>query len=299
MLRYTKMFFAMLVAIACSTNSTAMGETVVGLTTQNGIDIFDSSNPGVSIDGGFVGSDLVAGEVLLGIDYRPATGEVYAFGNQDNVYTIDVDNFTASLVGSFDPPSLRGNSFGFDFNPAFMSGEFARIISNTDQNRVISGDTGQYSLPAERTAVAYATGDVNFGTNPNINGIAYTNSVPGAIDTQQFGIDSTLGVLTTVANNAGTLNTIGNLGVLPLTNELGFDISGATGIAYASLQNGASSELFTIDLNSGSATSVGRITSGDVIRDITVLPAAAIPEPGSFALFVMAGLARLSRRRRS
>ena len=203
-------------------------ETVIGLTTQNGIEIFDSGAPNISLDGGFVGG-LVPGEILLGIDYRPANGQVYAVGNQDNLYTIDLDTFDATLVGDgFAPPRLRGNSFGFDFNPAFMNGAFARIISNTDQNRVLGGDTGEYLLPADRTAVFYAAGDPNVGENPNIAAIAYDGNVPGSTATQQFGIDATLGVLTTVANNAGTLETIGSLGVLPLTNELGLDVSGAT-----------------------------------------------------------------------
>lgn len=277
-------------------NATA-GETVIGLTTQNGIEVFDSAASSVSLDGGFV-AGLEAGEVLLGIDYRPATGNIYVFGNQNNVYTLDLADFDATLVGNFAPPRLRGNSFGFDFNPAFSGGEFARIISNTDQNRVISGNTGQYLGAVEKTPVFYAAGDANAGVNPNIAGIAYTNSVPNSQSTQQYGIDASLGVLTTVANNAGTLNTIGSLGVSPLTNELGLDISGQTGIAYANLQSGPNSQLFTIDLGSGAASLVGTIASGDLIRDITIVPP-AIPEPGSVALLALAGLSCVSRRRRS
>ena len=274
-------------------------ETVIGLTTQNGIEIFDSGAPNISLDGGFVGGDLVAGEILLGIDYRPATGQVYAVGNQDNLYTIDLDTFDATLVGDgFGPPRLRGNSFGFDFNPAFMNGAFARIISNTDQNRVLGGDTGEYLLPADRTPVFYAAGDANEGQNPNIAAIAYDGNVAGSTATQQFGIDATLGVLTTVANNAGTLNTIGSLGISGLTNELGLDISGATGIAYANLQFGPNSQLATIDLSSGAASLIGTIASGDLIRDITIVPS-AIPEPGSAALLALAGLTCFTRRRRS
>ena len=114
----TRFFMAALLAIA--TTAPLLGqETVIGLTTQNGIEIFDSGAPNISLDAGFVGGDLAAGEVLLGIDYRPATGDVYAIGNQDNVYTIDLNTFDATLVGNFADPRLRGNSFGFDFNPAF------------------------------------------------------------------------------------------------------------------------------------------------------------------------------------
>jgi hypothetical protein len=297
MLRRNLVATTMLATLFCFNGYATAGETVVGLTTQNGIEIINSDDPTVSLDGGFIGG-LAPGEILLGIDYRPATGQVYAFGNRDNVYTIDLADFDATLVGNFAPPRLRGNSFGFDFNPAFRGGEFARIVSNTDQNRVISGNTGQYLPPVEKTPVFYASGDPNEGVNPNIAALAYTNSVPGAMSTQQYGIDASLGVLTTVANNAGTLETVGSLGVSPLTNELGLDISGPTGIAYANLQTGPNSQLFTIDLSTGSASLIGTIASGDLIRDITILPPAAIPEPGSAALLAFAASVGLLRRRR-
>ena len=99
-------------------------------------------------------------------------------------------------------------------------------------------------------------------------------------------------MLVTVANNAGTLNTIGSLGVSPLTDELGLDISGTSGVAYASLQSGPNSVLYTIDLGTGLATSVGQITSGNLIRDLTV-----VPEPTTAAVLGLGGLALLRRRR--
>ena len=280
-------------ALAAVAAAPVSAETIYGLTTQNSITVFDSANPGVSLDGGFVGG-LRDNETLIAIDYRPATEEIYLLGSRDNLYTLDPVTLDASFVGSFAPPRLRGTSFAFDFNPAFAGGEFARIISDTDQNRVISGDTGQYLSPVEKTPVFYAAGDPNQGQNPNIAGIAYTNSFGVPDSTQQYGIDASLGVLTTVANNAGELNTVGSLGVLGLSNELGLDISGATGVAYANLQNSPNSELYTIDLVTGAATLVGEITSGDLIRDITVIP---VPEPTTAAVLGLGGLALLRRRR--
>ena len=283
-------------AAACSTliaGAQASAEPIYGLTTQNSITVFDSAAPSVSLDGGKV-RGIAAGEALVAIDFRPATGDVYVLGDFDNLYTIDQSTFQATLVGNFAPPSLRGTSFAFDFNPAFMQGEFARIISDTDNNRVVSGDTGQYLGTPEKTPVFYAAGDPNNGQNPNIAGIAYSNNVANATSTQQFGIDASLSVLTTVANNAGTLNTIGSLGVTPLTNELGLDISGATGIAYANLQTGPNSGLYTINLATGAATFTGVITSGEIIRDITV-----IPEPTTAALLLVTGSLALVRRRKA
>ena len=286
---------AAVVAATCVTAYTASAEIIYGLTTQNSIVVVDSSNPTVTLDGGAIRG--LSGSVdVEAIDFRPATGDIYLLDDMENVYTFDPMSFNATLVGSFSP-RIPGTSFAFDFNPAFMDGEFARIITDTNDNRVISGDTGQYLAPIEKTDVFYAAGDPNQGQDPNIAGIAYTNSVAGATSTQQYGIDSRLGVLTTVANNAGTLATVGSLGLntAAITNELGFDISGASGIAYANIQTGPNSLLYTIDLSTGAATPLGIIGSGDLIRDLTVVP---IPEPtAGLALAGVAGLGLLRRRK--
>ena len=277
--------------------NSASAELLYGLTTENSIAVFDSSKPNETLDGGFV-DGLAAGEELIAIDFRPASGNIYLLGSTETVYTFDLATLDATVVGNFGATAdLRGTSFGFDFNPAFRGGEFARIISDTDDNRVISGVSGQYLLPVEKTDVFYAAGDANEGENPNIAAIAYTNSLGVATSTQQYGIDATLGVLTTVANNAGTLETVGSLGLSSTpTNELGLDISGATGIAYANLQTGPNSQLYTIDLGTGTASLLGTFTSGDLIRDITVVP---VPEPGSaLALLSVAGAVVIRRRKR-
>jgi hypothetical protein len=280
------------------TASPVSAELLYGLTTSNSITVFNSSAPNVAIDGGFV-DGLVAGEELIAIDFRPGSGQIYLLGSSETLYTFDLPSLDATAVGNFSATAdLRGTSFAFDFNPMFNGGEFARIISGTDHNRVISGNTGQYLLPVDKTKVFYAAGDPNEGANPNIAGIAYTNSLGVPTSTQQYGIDATLGVLTTVANNAGTLQTVGSLGIAgSLTNELGFDISGATGIGYASLQTGPNSQLYRVDLGTGAATLLGTFTSGDLIRDITVIPV-AIPEPSSALLAGMLLSSLMIRRRR-
>jgi hypothetical protein len=69
---------------------------------------------------------------------------------------------------------------------------------------------------------------------------------------------------------------------LDIADFSGFDIS-LSGEAYGAFQNRAASELYTIDLLTGSATLVGTIDGGLQNRDLAV----AVPEPQTYA--AMAG----------
>src|SRR5688572_4360669 len=78
--------------------------TLVGLNTSDQLVIFDSTGTGggspISVTG------LQLGEHLLGIDFRPATGELFALGDSRRLYTIDLENGAATAINSapFDLP---------------------------------------------------------------------------------------------------------------------------------------------------------------------------------------------------
>ena len=105
--------------------------------------------------------------------------------------------------------------------------------------------------------------------------------------------------------NAGQLTTIGPLGA-NTSNDVGLDISGLTGTAYASLTTrlgplDTSSDLYTIDLLTGAATLVGSIGQpaglGAIItQDIAAPIGLAVPEPRAYALFVLSMMTMLNRR---
>src|SRR5688572_5502838 len=103
--------------------------TVYGTTNSNQLIRFETGSPhDVTIVGAITG--LQGGETILGIDLRPATGQLYALSSGNRIYTINKTNGAAMLVGFLTTP-LSGTSFGFDFNPAV---DRIRIVSDADQN---------------------------------------------------------------------------------------------------------------------------------------------------------------------
>src|SRR2546423_4451400 len=257
-------FFSILFALGSAV--LARAETIVALTTGNRLLFFDSAMPG-TITKSFTVS-TVGSEALVAIDFRPATGDLYAMAVSGRLYVLNLTTNAASIP-PVAPTPLVGTSFGFDFNPTV---DRIRVTSDGDQNIRLNPNDG--SLTATDTNLAYAASDVHVAGNPNIVGSAYTNNFVGATTTILYDIDSTFDTLVYQdPPNSGQLHTVGNLGVN--TNDMvGFDISQATGTAYASLTQG-SAALYTINLASGAATLVGTIAdpatlAGQLVIDIAV-----------------------------
>jgi hypothetical protein len=211
---------------------------------------------------------LQPGENVLAIDFRPAApqGRLYGLGSTSRVYLIDPSTGIASAVGSGPfSPALSGSEFGFDFNPTV---DRIRVVSDTDQNLRLHPDLG--TVVATDSNLNYAAGDVSFGEDPYAVAVAYTNSAdPPPASTTLYDVDTVLNILTTqTPPNNGTLNTVGPLGANP-NNAAGFDISGATGIAYAAFNSGGATSLYTIDLGTGTSTLVGTI-GGETVRGLSV-----------------------------
>lgn len=269
-------------------SGTALGqETVYGVTDTGNLvswDSGDSSNllTGVAVQG------LQSNERLRGIDFRPADGQLYGLGSFNNLYTIDTSTGQASLVGGGNfAPGMNGSSFGFDFNPVI---DRIRVVSEANQNLVLNPNDG---TATQVTDLFYGAGDVNFGMDPSVVSSAYTNSFAGAATTQLYGIDTELDILVTQANSAGTLGTVGALGI-DLNDTASFDISGTTGIAYGTVvsEDGAQSIFWTVDLATGQSTMLGQIGGGTIITSMAVVPA-----PGGLALIGLGAAAGVRRRR--
>jgi hypothetical protein len=254
-------------------------ETIYAVTSTNNLLTFDSATPGTASSVTITG--LQSSESILGIDLRPATGQLYGLGSTSRLYTINPVTGAATQVGSAGAFTLNGTSFGFDFNPVV---DRIRVVSDADQNLRLNPNDG--TLTATDTALAYAAGDPNFGQNPNDVGAAYTNNFAGATSTTLFGIDSNLDIGLIQGSSGGapiSPNTGQLFSALPLgvntADAVGFDFSGVTGTGYVSLTpvTGAPSSLYTVGAQS--VILVGTIGTGFIVVDITVGVQGVAPTP--------------------
>ncbi|QDV72528.1 DUF4394 domain-containing protein [Botrimarina mediterranea] len=270
-----------LMLVACGlmlAPAAAHAESIYGVTEEQFLVSWDSAMPG-NLMSGMPITGLQSNETILGIDFRPATGELFAVGSSSRLYTLSTSTGAATMVGSgpFSPP-INGSSFGFDFNPTI---DRIRFVSDVNKNYVLNPNDG---MATEVTDVFFPMGDANAGTDPNVVHSAYTNSFNNATTTQLYGVDAGLDLLVTQANSAGTLGTVGVLGT-DVTSTGGFDISGATGVGYMAIEDSTTSRttFWTVDLMTGLGTPVGEVGGGAIITAIAVAP---IPEPTSATLLV-------------
>jgi len=103
---------------------------------------------------------------------------------------------------------------------------------------------------------------------------AYSNSAVGATSTILYAIDAAFGAIATLPTpNSGRLLTLGASGVA--TSKLvGFDIDGATGVAYATFNPVATttSQLYTVNLGTGAVILTGTVGHGLPLVGIAVHP---------------------------
>ncbi|HEX2534777.1 MAG TPA: DUF4394 domain-containing protein [Chitinophagaceae bacterium] len=214
------------------------------VTESNQLLIFNPAQPADTVAKTVTG--LLNGEKLLGIDFRPANGQLYALGSTSRIYTLNAASGQATLAGTLSI-RLSGTSFGFDFNPVV---DQIRIVSNRGQNLRF--------IPA--TAATAMDMPLNPGT-PVTTAAAYTNNQAGATATMLFDIDvKTDRLYQQTPPAAGTLVDKGALG-LNVEAANGFDIGGRSGDAYALLTSGTATRLYRINLETGKATATGDFPS--------------------------------------
>ncbi|MBD1847949.1 DUF4394 domain-containing protein [Cyanobacteria bacterium FACHB-63] len=236
----------------------------VGLTAKEDLAFFNANDLSnvttVKVKG------LQQGETLVGVDFRPNTGQLFGVGSSNRLYTIDVSSGAATQVGSGNfAVGLSGKAFGVDFNPVV---DRIRVVSDAGQNLRINPDTGAIVDANPMLDGVQPDGNLN-GATDSIVATAYTNSFTGTPNTIQYGIDADTDQLF-IQNppNNGTQSLVGSLGV-DFAAGSGFDIVFKDGVnsAFAA----SNSSLYSIDLQSGAATSLGHVKDGKKTIDLVGL----------------------------
>jgi hypothetical protein len=202
---------------------------------------------------------------ILGIDVRPADGELYALYADGTIAVVDAKRGRAEAKAKLATMLPDGVMATVDFNPV---ADRLRVIGSDGTNLRVNVDDGKVVTDG---TLAFAETDMHKGEAPMVVAGAYTNSVAGTKETALYDIDGTIGALLKQAPpNDGVLNAVGKLGILP--KAVSFDIvADGTGGNIAWMV--ADGRLYTVDLATGRASETGALQGLEAdVRDIAVLP---------------------------
>jgi hypothetical protein len=287
-------------AIRSSAILSEVGAAVSLSSNGSSLNRFNPATPGTVTSVAVGVASLAAGEVLVGIDSRPQTGQLYGLAinptaNTGTLYLIDPQAGSLTAVGAqsqiafidafgspvdFPDPSVFG--YGFDFNPTV---DRIRVVVGTGLNFRLNPNTG---APVDGNLDSGTPAGTNTDATQNglpvgssgVTGAGYTNSyaqpLTGGV-TSLYTLDSASSSFY-IQNppNAGTQvsRTPITVGGSPLAFGIinGFDIPPsvavnasntlAAGEGWFSTTVAGSTNLYRMDLTTGVATSFGAIGTG-------------------------------------
>jgi len=257
----------------------------------------DSTNPSI-VQSRTAVTGLAAGDTLMAIAFRPATGQLYGLTAAGRIYLINPNTGATAQVGSQPLNLVLTGGFrqvlAFTFDPV---SDLIRVIT-TNQNLRVNPDTGSFTAD---TPIAFASSDPNAGSDTlTIYSAAYSNNFAGAGTTTLYATIMNLHnlgapLLTTqgspggspVSPNTGQQFTIGPL--TPFADELPFvavlAIS-SDGTNYFLVNDEEGIELFTVNLANAATTLIGPVsgclTCADTPVSMTVVPPNSVAPTGTF-----------------
>ena len=250
------------------------GKLAVGMTADHRLVVFKLESPSRAKEIGAI-TGLVGDTSLVGIDYRPKTGVLYALGNGGGVYTIDEKTAVATLRVNLDPPTpLVGTSFDVDFNPTV---DRMRVVSDAGQNLRINVETG-----ATTSDPGLNNGAVPPVAVTGVSGAAYTNNdADPNTNTTLFDVNAALDqVAIQSPANAGAVVATGGL-LVDAGADVGFDIYSrlkngvvdrrrAYLVATVAGPKGPENNAYRINLLTGAARKTGRFDTQSPVVDLAI-----------------------------
>lgn len=239
---------------------------------------------------------VAATERLVGVDYRPATGQFYALGVQSSgangtLYLVDPKTGTCSPLApsavafvqadGTTPVALPTGGYGMDFNPVV---DRLRITTASGLNFRLNPNDG---LPLDGNPNAPGVQmDGNISGLPagstGVAATAYTNAFGGATITTQYTIDTVSralyiqnppnsGVQTFVANitfNGAplTVDTINGFDISPNVRAQASNAPVQGGSGYLFTSTGMAGQIYRLDLVTGRATLLLQFSPGTTTR---------------------------------
>lgn len=230
-------------AVIKRTLPSVSGLEAYALTAAGNLIVFDSENPRIIRNWTPI-SGITAGQQVLGLDFRPATSELYAFGydrpfSQYQLYTIDLATGSATAVNAT-PIGIELDTaiIGFDFNPVV---DRIRVAGAHGENYRINPDNG--TLAGVDTDFSFAAGDMYSGQMPFVTSVAYTNSYANALSTTLYAYVQSVNNLAIVESpNQGVLTSQFALdnGIANVALDSYFDIQAYENVLYAASNTTAS-----------------------------------------------------------
>lgn len=230
------------------------------LTDNNELASIDVEIPSILVSKKSI-KGLKTGDSLIGLDYRPSDGKLYAIGYLGNIYTIDTTTTTAEFK-----KALKADPADTTAPFTAITGDKSQIAVNfdplTDHLRLV-GSNGQNLRIDVETGNTTTDGTIN-GADATVTAIAHTNSFPETKTTRLFDIDVKQDRLFLQSSpNDGTLSTSAPLGVTA-TGSSGFAINGFNNKGYAVLTVNGTQRLYRINLASIGTTSNAATLAGSL-----------------------------------